>query len=139
MVFTNLPSAVLLALIPIPNSPVLAVIFLVLRHCTDNMDNAPRSAFIAATMLPSERTVAMGIVIVVKASSRSLGPVITGALAGAHLFWVAFVVAGCMKVVYDLGMLVVFVNHKTREELHEEQRTEADDESNVESRGTRED
>ena len=69
----------------------------------------------------------MGIVIVVKASSRSLGPVITGALAGAHLFWVAFVVAGCMKVVYDLGLLVVFVNHKTQEELHEEPCTEVDD------------
>ena len=136
MVFTNLPSAILLTLIPVPDSPLLAVIFLVLRHCTDNMDNAPRSAFIAATILPSERTVAMGIVIVVKASSRSLGPVVTGVLAGAHLFWVAFVVAGCMKVVYDLGLLVVFVNHKTREEPREEPRMEADDELNRGSRET---
>ena len=131
MVFTNLPSAMLLALIPVPSSPVLAIMFLILRHCMDNMDNGPRSAFIASAILPSERTVAMGIVIVVKASSRSLGPVMTGALAGAHLFWVAFVVAGCMKILYDLGLLVVFVNHRTREELDEDPRTEADDEVSV--------
>ena len=124
MVFTHLPAAIMLALIPIPNSLHLAVMFLLLRHCTGNMDNAPRSAFLAAVVLPSERTMVMGIVNVVKTSSQSLGPVITGALSGAHLFWIAFVVAGGMKALYDLGILAVFINHKTREQRDEDSRRE---------------
>ncbi|MCJ1478388.1 hypothetical protein MMC13_007068 [Lambiella insularis] len=116
MVFTNLPSAIMLALIPIPSSPILAMTFLILRSCTNAMDNAPRSAFLSAVVLPTERTMTMGIVNVVKTTSQSLGPVITGALAEADLFWIAFVVAGCLKVLYDLGILATFVNHKTREE-----------------------
>ena len=72
----------------------------------------------------------MGIINVVKTSSQSLGPVITGALSGAHLFWVAFVVAGSMKACYDLGTLAVFKNHKTHGERQEEaQRQERSEDS----------
>lgn len=124
MVFTHLPSAVMLALIPIPNSVYGAMTFLILRSCTQSMDSAPRSAFLAAVVLPAERTAVMGIINVVKTSSQSLGPVITGALSGAHLFWVAFVVAGSMKACYDLGILAVFKNHKTHGERQEEARRE---------------
>ena len=120
MAFTNLPAAIMLGLIPIPNSPIFAMVLLVLRSCTNSMDNAPRSAFLAAIVLPGERTMTMGIVNVVKTSSQSLGPVITGSLAEAHLFWIAFIVAGGLKVLYDLGILAIFVNHKTREEEPEQ-------------------
>ena len=84
------------------------------------MDSAPRSAFLAAVVLPAERTAVMGIINVVKTSSQSAGPVITGALSGAHLFWVAFVIAGSMKACYDLGILAMFKNHKTHGERQEE-------------------
>ncbi|MCJ1430832.1 hypothetical protein MMC27_000182 [Xylographa pallens] len=116
MVFTNLPAAIMLGLIPIPNSSILAMVFLILRSCTNSMDNAPRSAFLAAVVLPSERTLTMGIVNVVKTSSQSVGPVITGFLAEAHNFWIAFLVAGGLKILYDLGILAAFMHHKTREE-----------------------
>ena len=120
MVFTHLPSALLLALIPIPDSLVLAMLFLILRSCSSAMDNAPRTAFLAAVFLSNERTVAMGVLNVVKTTSQSLGPVVTGALSTANLFWIAFVVAGGLKVLYDLGILVIFVNHKTRDDEPEE-------------------
>ena len=120
MVFTHLPSAVMLALIPIPSSVYGAMTFLILRSCTQSMDSAPRSAFLAAVVLPAERTAVMGIINVVKTSSQSAGPVITGALSGAHLFWVAFVIAGSMKACYDLGILAMFKNHKTHGERQEE-------------------
>ncbi|MCJ1387587.1 hypothetical protein MMC18_000430 [Xylographa bjoerkii] len=127
MVFTNLPAAIMLTLIPLPYSPMLAMFFLILRSCTNSMDNAPRSAFLAAVVLPSERTLTMGIVNIVKTSSQSIGPVITGFLAEAHIFWIAFLVAGGLKVLYDLGILAAFVNHKTREE-EIEQGNEAENE-----------
>lgn len=116
MVFTHLPSAMALALIPVPSSLPLAMVFLVLRACTQSMDVAPRSAFVAAVLLPHERTAVMGLINVVKTSSQSLGPLITGVLASSNHFWVAFVLAGALKATYDLGMLAVFAGHKTREE-----------------------
>jgi hypothetical protein len=116
MVFTHLPSAVALALIPIPSSLSFAMSFLILRSCTQSMDVAPRSAFLAAAVHPNERTAVMGIINMVKTSSQSLGPLITGLLAGVDMFWVAFVMAGSLKATYDLGMLAVFAGHRTQEE-----------------------
>jgi sugar phosphate permease len=120
MVFTHLPSAIALALIGIPSSFPLAAFFVILRSCTQSMDVAPRSAFLAAIVLPNERTAIMGAINVVKTSAQSLGPLITGVLAGKNLFWVAFVMAGCLKATYDLGMLAVFAGHKSREQQEEE-------------------
>jgi sugar phosphate permease len=116
MVFTHLPSAIFLAFIGIPNTLPFAMMFLVLRACTQSMDVAPRSAFLAAVVLPNERTAVMGFINVVKTSAQSLGPFITGVLADHKLFWVAFVAAGSLKATYDLGMLAVFAGHKTHEE-----------------------
>jgi hypothetical protein len=86
------------------------------------MDVAPRSAFLAAVILPTERTAVMGVINVVKTSAQSLGPFATGLLANRGLFWLAFVMAGSLKATYDLGMLAVFAGHKTHEERAEERR-----------------
>ena len=58
----------------------------------------------------------------------SLGPLITGVLAGKDMLWISFVVAGSLKVTYDLGILAVFAGHKTAEERDEDQRV-ADEEA----------
>ncbi|KAA8576564.1 hypothetical protein EYC84_006667 [Monilinia fructicola] len=99
-----------------------AITFLILRHCTSSMDQAPRIAFVAAVVHPHERTAVMGVVNVVKTFSQSLGPVITGVLAGRNLFWVVFISAGALKAGYDLGLLAIFVGHKTHEDRAEEER-----------------
>lgn len=78
------------------------------------MDVAPRSAFLAEVIAPNERTAIMGSINVAKTISQSLGPLFTGVLASRDLFWVAFVVAGCLKALYDLGVLVAFRNHKSQ-------------------------
>ncbi|KHN96187.1 Major facilitator superfamily domain, general substrate transporter [Metarhizium album ARSEF 1941] len=120
MVFTHLPSSMFLALIPVPSNLFLSLSLLALRACTQSMDVAPRSAFLAAIFLPSERTAVMGLVNVVKTSAQSLGPLITGVLANHHLFWVSFVCAGSLKVCYDLGLLVVFKEREQRRAGDEE-------------------
>ena len=116
MVLTHLPSAVFLALIPIPSNVGLAMTFLILRSSMQSMDQAPRQAFLAAVVLPSERTAVMGVVNVVKTLSQSGGPLTTGWLAGIDKFWISFLIAGALKVSYDLGMLKIFLGHKPREE-----------------------
>ena len=119
MVFTHLPSAIFLSLIPLPSHAGLAVTFLILRSCMQNMDQAPRQAFLSAAVLPSERTAIMGVVNVVKTLAQSGGPIATGWLAEVGKFWVAFLIAGAMKASYDLAMLKMFLGQKSREEEEE--------------------
>ncbi|KAJ6115170.1 Major facilitator superfamily domain general substrate transporter [Penicillium sp. IBT 16267x] len=108
MVFTHMPSAICLALISVPNNLPLALTFLVLRACSQSMDVAPRAAFLAAALPSDKRTAIMGAVNVVKTTTQSLGPLITGILSRNNMFGVSFMLAGCLKVVYDLGMLFTF-------------------------------
>ena len=80
------------------------------------MDTVPRSAFLAAVVLPSERTAIMGTVNVVKTCAQSLSPLLTGILAERDLFWLAFVLAGTLKAIYDISILIVFLGQRPREE-----------------------
>lgn len=128
MVFTHLPSAICLALISVPNSLPLALTFLVLRACSQNMDVAPRSAFLAAALPSDKRTAIMGAVNVVKTTSQSLGPLLTGILARNNMFGVSFIIAGCLKVSYDLGMLVSFAGKEAEKRKQTARETAGDEE-----------
>lgn len=122
MVFTHTPSAICLSLVSVPKSFPLALTFLILRACSQNMDVAPRSAFLAAALPSNKRTAIMGAVNVVKTTSQSLGPLLTGILARNNIFGVSFIIAGILKVVYDLGMLVSFAGKepaKRKQAVHE--------------------
>lgn len=127
MVFTHLPSAVALSLISVPNSLPLALTFLVLRACSQNMDVAPRSAFLAAALPSDKRTAIMGAVNVVKTTSQSMGPLLTGILARNNMFGVSFIIAGILKVIYDLGMLISFAGKEA--EKRKQTMQENDDEA----------
>jgi MFS family permease len=116
MVITHMPASIALALIPIPGSVVVAMILLIFRMSSKDMDMAPRQAFVAAAVLPGERTAVMGIINVVRTLAISIGPVITGALAGNGQFWIAFVIAGCLKVAYNVLIVAMFWNYSTQEE-----------------------
>jgi len=129
MVFTHLPSAVFLALIPVPSSLPLALLFLILRACTQSMDVAPRSAFLAAVLLPGERTAVMGITGMLRTLASTIGPSLTGWLAGSDRFWIAFVVAGALRIGYDLGLFVIFVNMKLHAHELPEEHEQGDEEA----------
>jgi predicted MFS family arabinose efflux permease len=131
MVFTHLPSAIALSLIPVPASLPWAICFLILRSSMASMDIAPKAAFLSAVVLPGERTAVMGFISVVRTFSQSCGPLITGVLAQAGKFWVTFVVAGSLKAAYDLGLLALFKGHESREEDENERRKVRDEEENL--------
>jgi MFS family permease len=126
MVFTHLPSAILLSLVPLPGSLAPTVALLVIRASLASMDQAPRSAFLSAVVLPNERTAVMGIVNTVKTMSQSSGPLITGLMANGGAFWIAFLLAGMLKASYDLGLLTVFLHHKVESEGHDVRRAETE-------------
>ncbi|KAI1490947.1 major facilitator superfamily domain-containing protein [Biscogniauxia mediterranea] len=112
MVFTHLPSSTAVVLFPFPSSVPLTVVLLFIRMALNNMDQAPRAAFIAAVVKPEERTAVNGITSTLRTLASTIGPSVTGILAGNDRFWIAFVVAGSLRIAYDLGLFVMFVNMK---------------------------
>jgi MFS family permease len=127
MVFTHLPSSAAVLLFPFASSVFLTVALFFLRTGLNNMDQAPRSAFIAAVVKPEERTAVMGITSMLRQLAAAAGPSVTGLLAGNDRFWIAFVAAGALRIAYDLGLFAMFVNMKIHQ--HEEKSGERRDPS----------
>jgi MFS family permease len=118
MVFTHIPSSTAVLLFPAPNAVWLTVVLLFIRTGLNNMDQAPRAAFIAAVVKPEERTAVMGITSMLRTLAATAGPSVTGVLAGNNRFWIAFVAAGALRLAYDFGLWAMFVNMKLYQ--HEE-------------------
>ncbi|KAM4055024.1 major facilitator superfamily protein [Hirsutella rhossiliensis] len=112
MVFTHLPSSAAVLLFPIPQSVGMTITLLFVRTGLNNMDQAPRAAFIAAAVRPEERTAVMGITGLLRTLASTIGPSLTGFLAGTDRFWIAFVIAGALRIGYDLGLFFLFVGLK---------------------------
>jgi MFS family permease len=110
MVFTHLPSSAAVLLFPVPSSIFMTVALFFIRTGLNNMDQAPRSAFIAAVVKPEERTAVMGITSMLRTLAATAGPSVTGILAGNDRFWIAFVAAGALRIAYDLGLWAMFIN-----------------------------
>lgn len=112
MVFTHIPSSAAVLLFPIPQSIPLTIVLLFIRTGLNNMDQAPRAAFIAAVVKPAERTAVMGITGTLRTLASTVGPSLTGWLAGTDRFWIAFVIAGILRLGYDFGLFFMFVGMK---------------------------
>lgn len=112
MVFTHIPSSAAVLLLPVPTSLWLTILLILIRSGLNNMDQAPRAAFIAAVVKPEERTAVMGITSMLRTLAAMTGPSLTGLLAGNDRFWIAFVAAGALRLAYDVGLYVLFVNMK---------------------------
>ncbi len=107
MVATHLPSNVLLALIPFAGSFSGSVALLLARSAISQMDVPARQAFVVSMVPPAERTAAAAYTNTARAVVRPAGAGIGGAVTST---WLAgpFVVAGIVKVVYDLALLATF-------------------------------
>ena len=121
MVFTHVPSSASVLLFPGASAFWMAAGLLLVRMGLNNMDQAPRSAFIAAIVKPEERTAVMGITTTLRTLASTTGPTITGALAAGERFWIAFVAAGVCRLFYDFGLYIMFLNtilhkHESKEE-----------------------
>ena len=112
MVFTHIPSSAAVLLFPLPKTVAMTFFLLLVRVGLNNMDQAPRAALIAAVVKPEERTAVLGITGMLRTLAMTVGPSITGLLAGGGRFWVAYVVAGSLRLAYDLGLFAMFVNIK---------------------------
>lgn len=124
MVYTHVPSSAAVLFFPIPQGIPMTVVLLLIRTGLNDMDQAPRSALIAAVVKPEERTAVMGITGMLRTLAASSGPTVTGLLSSSNYFWVAFVAAGILRLAYDFGLFAIFVNMKLHQ--HEQQDSDSD-------------
>jgi len=111
MVFTHLPSNVLLLVIPLMPTFRLAVAVLLLRFSISQMDVPTRQSYVMAVVQPEERSAAAGVTGVARSVGAAIPPFAVG-LMFANPAWInlPFFIAGTLKIVYDLRLYRMFVN-----------------------------
>jgi MFS family permease len=103
MVYTHIPSNILLILVPLMPTLPLAILALLLRFSISQMDVPTRQSYTMAVVSPDERSAAMGVTSIARSVGAALSPAITGQLlAVPGLIGVPFVIAGSLKIVYDV-------------------------------------
>ena len=102
MVFTHLPSNVLLILVPLMPNLELAILCLLLRFSVSQMDVPTRQSYVAAVVQPHERTYASGITNLARTISWAAASSLAGALMEKFAFSAPLVLGGSLKITYDL-------------------------------------
>lgn len=117
MVFTHIPSNILLILVPLmPNLP-LTIAVLLMRFSISQMDVPTRQSYTIAVVAPDERSAAAGITGIARTTGASLSPILAGPLlAKAALLNFPFFLSGGLKIVYDLLLYRSFRAIKPPEE-----------------------
>jgi MFS family permease len=112
MVFTHLPSNVLLILVPFMPTLPLAAGCLLARFALSQMDVPTRQSYVMAVVDPDERSAAAGVTGVARTTGAAISPSISAPLiASASFAGAPFVIAGSLKIVYDLLLWASFRAH----------------------------
>jgi MFS family permease len=116
MVFTHLPSNFLLLLVPLMPTLELAIGLLLMRHLLSQMDVPTRQSYTMAVVNADERAAAAGILSVARNAGAAVAPLFTGAILARPALGLPFLVAGGLKIIYDLWIYSVFRSVKPPEE-----------------------
>ena len=117
MVFTHLPSNVLLILVPLMPTAPLAILVLLLRYSLSQMDVPTRQSYVMAVVEPGERSAAAGVTGIARTTGAAISPALSAPLvASAGLASLPFFLAGGLKIVYDLALWRAFSAHPAPEE-----------------------
>ena len=119
MVFTHLPSSVLLIMVPFAPSLGVAIALLLVRSALSQMDVPTRSSYVMAVVTPGERAAAASITAVPRSLAASASPLIAGYLLGVSTLGWPLIVAGGLKIVYDLLLLLMFRRVRPPEEARQ--------------------
>jgi MFS family permease len=116
MVFTHIPSSLLLLTVPfMPNFETAAVMFL-LRESLVEMDVPTRQSYVMAVVQPGERTFASGITHLVRLGGWALAPAFAGLLMAGQSLAIPIYVGAAMKIFYDLALWRAFRKVRPPEE-----------------------
>jgi MFS family permease len=116
MVFTHIPSNLLLMLVPLmPNLP-LAIGVLLVRYSISQMDVPTRQSYTMAVVEPDERSAASGVTTIARSVGAAIAPSLSGALLATSFISAPFFIAGGLKIVYDVALWMSFRATKPPEE-----------------------
>jgi MFS family permease len=108
MVFTHLPSNVLLLMVPLMPTLGLAAGVLLARHLLSQLDVPTRQSYTMAIVAPEERAAVAGLTSVARNAAAAVAPAFAGLTLAVPALGVPFLVAGGLKIAYDVLLLVLF-------------------------------
>jgi len=117
MVFTHIPSSMMLIAIPFVPDVRLAVGLLLASAALSQMDVPTRSSSVMAVVTPAERPAAASATAVPRSLAAAGSPLLAGWLLQASPFGWPLVLAGGLKIAYDLALLALFRDVRPPEEL----------------------
>jgi predicted MFS family arabinose efflux permease len=116
MVFTHIPSSLLLMAVPLAPSPGWAMGFYLAWESLVEMDVPTRQSYIMAVVQPSERTFASGVTNLTRSVSRSLTPSLAGYVMQHVALATPLFLGGSLKITYDLLLYSAFRRLRPPEE-----------------------
>lgn len=116
MVFTHLPSNVLLMLVPAAPTLSWAIVLLLARHTLSQMDVPTRQSYTMAVVAPADRTTAAAATNVTRNVAQAITPVLSGFAMQTVALGLPFVLGGGLKIVYDLMLFATFRHVRPPEE-----------------------
>jgi MFS family permease len=116
MVFTHIPSSILLIAAAFSPDLILTLALLLVRAALSQMDVPTRTSYVMAVVTPGERTAAASVTAVPRSLASSLSPALAGVLLALPFSGLPLVVCGVLKIAYDLALLFSFQHVKPPEE-----------------------
>ena len=116
MVFTHLPSNVLLIMVPLMPNLSLAAIMLLARNLLSQLDVPTRQSYTIALVDPDERSAAAGLTSVARNAAAAIAPTFAGATLAVPALGMPFLIGGGLKIVYDLAIFSAFRRVRPPEE-----------------------
>ena len=117
MVFTHIPSNILLILVAFSPTLPIAIAFYLARMALSQMDVPTRQSYIVAVVKEDERTAAAGITNISRNITQAISPSIAGSiLQSVSLLFAPFLLGGLLKIIYDIALFFSFKNTKPSDE-----------------------
>jgi MFS family permease len=116
MVFTHIPSSVLLMTLTVTSSFEWAAVLFLLREGLVEMDVPTRQSYVMALVGPEERTFASGVTNLVRTSAWAVAPAFAGRLMESVALGVPLLIGGGMKIAYDVALWMSFRKVRPPEE-----------------------
>jgi MFS family permease len=117
MVFTHLPSNVLLLLVALSPNLSWAIGLLLARFALSQMDVPARQAYVVSIVPPQDRAAAVALTGAVRGVVQSVGPTLAGIAIGAAAFGLPFFAGGGLKIIYDVALFGWFRNRPAEHEV----------------------
>lgn len=116
MVLTHLPSSLFLIAVPFVPTFKMAILLFLCREALVEMDVPTRQSYVAAVVLPNERTFASGFSNLARNVFWAVGSGVAGLVMQNVAFSAPLVIGGGTKVAYDLVLYRAFRKLRPPEE-----------------------